>query len=101
MEQGDHIAIANIVALTGFAAKNNALMQITSPSKDGGDFVMTGIAFEEPMTIFKLAFQVGLNNATLEIVLELSTSSNQTLSRNIIRSTDIYALPAPMWRRMS
>lgn len=68
MEQGYHIAIANVVALTGFAAKDNALMQIISPSKDGGDAAMTGIASQESMTTFKLA--LGLNNATLKIVLE-------------------------------
>jgi len=54
--------------LTGFAAKDNALMQIISPSKDGGDAAMTGIASQESMTTFKLA--LGLNNATLKIVLE-------------------------------
>lgn len=65
MEQGYHIAIANVVALTGFGAKNNPLMQIISPSKDSGDAT---IASQESITTLKLA--QGLHNATLKVVLK-------------------------------
>ncbi|KAE8454538.1 hypothetical protein EG329_000161 [Mollisiaceae sp. DMI_Dod_QoI] len=68
MEQGYHIAVANSVAMTGFAAKDNVLMQIISPSKDGGDVAMSGTVSEQSMVSFKLA--QGLNNATLRIVLQ-------------------------------
>lgn len=68
MEQGYHIAVANSVALTGFAAKDNTLMQIISPSKDGADVAMAGSVSEQSLATFKLA--LGLNNTTLRIVLQ-------------------------------
>ncbi|KUJ09305.1 uncharacterized protein LY89DRAFT_690348 [Mollisia scopiformis] len=68
MEQGYHIAIANSVAMTGFAAKDNVLMQLISPNKDGGDVAMAGNASQQSMDTFKLA--VGLSNDTLRIVLQ-------------------------------
>ncbi|KAF8866828.1 hypothetical protein BDZ45DRAFT_734852 [Acephala macrosclerotiorum] len=68
MEQGYHIAVANSIALTGFAAKDNPLMQIISPSKDVDGIAMASSVFEQSMASFKLA--LGLNNPALRIVLQ-------------------------------
>lgn len=65
MEQGYYIAIANITTLAGFAAKDNVLMQIISPRKDGGDVAMVS---EQSMTAFKLALD--FHNATLRVILQ-------------------------------
>ena len=69
MEQGYHIAVANSVAMLGFAAKDNILMDaISSSTKDDTDVEMGGISLEQSSLSFKNAQR--LNNSTLEIVLQ-------------------------------
>jgi len=69
MEQGYQIAIANSVALLGFASKDNLLMcAISSSTKDDSDVQMEGTSPNEPPLSFTNAQR--LNNTTLEIVLQ-------------------------------
>ena len=72
MEQGYHIAVANSVALLGFASPDNELMKAISPSsKNDGDVEMGGTVSEDATSLspsFKHAQQ--LNNSTLSIVLQ-------------------------------
>lgn len=72
MEQGYHIAVANCVALLGFASKDNLLMQALTPSgQDGEDVQMIGDpAAIEPqlMTAFQNAQH--LSNSTTDIILQ-------------------------------
>jgi hypothetical protein len=71
MEQGYHIAIANHVAMLGFASKDNVLMKALYPSKDDTDVQMLGASSNDMsliMSPFKNAQR--LSNATLEIVLQ-------------------------------
>ena len=68
MEQGYHIAVANSVAMMGFASSDNILMRAISSSKDEVDVDMDGISPEETSLSFKNAQR--LNNSTLEIVLQ-------------------------------
>jgi hypothetical protein len=69
MEQGYHIAVANSVAMLGFASKDNVLMcAISSSAKDDTDIHMEGTSTDERPLTFKNAQR--LNNSTLEIVLQ-------------------------------
>jgi hypothetical protein len=70
MEQGYHIAVANSVAMVGFAATDNVLMKAVSPGEEAEDVSMTNKseAVSQSMTIFKNARH--LSNATTEIALE-------------------------------
>jgi hypothetical protein len=68
MEQGYHIAVANSVAMLGFASKDNILMRAISSAEDETDIKMEGMSSDEPSLSFKNAQR--LNNSTLEIVLQ-------------------------------
>ena len=72
MEQGYYIAVANSIAMLGFAAKDNVLMTaMESPSKDEPDTEMTGTEVDNTflaMKLFKNAQR--LANTTLKIVLQ-------------------------------
>ena len=69
MEQGYHIAVANSVAMLGFASPDNILMRaISPPSKDDEDTQMEGTSTDDISLSFKSAQR--LNNSTLSIVLE-------------------------------
>lgn len=69
MEQGYHIAIANIVAMLSFANKENVLMQTILPSsRDGEDVPMEGGISEASMSQFRNAQR--LCDATSEIVFQ-------------------------------
>jgi hypothetical protein len=71
MEQGYHIAIANCIAMLGFAAKDNVLMKAISPTQIEGDVQMAEASANDLsllMTSFKNAQY--LSNATLEVVLQ-------------------------------
>jgi hypothetical protein len=71
MEQGYHIAVANCVAMLGFAAKDNVLMKAISSGKDETDVPMEGVASDET-TLSMVAFRHAqrLSDSTLEIVLQ-------------------------------
>lgn len=70
MEQGYHIAIANSVAMLGFASKDNPLMRAISSDQDDVDTQMAG-ASSNDLSLSTVSFRNAeyLNNATLEIVL--------------------------------
>lgn len=70
MEQGYHIAIANNVAILSFASKDNALMTLISPAKDGDrpDVPMEGGFSDASISYFKNAQR--LSNETTDIVLQ-------------------------------
>jgi hypothetical protein len=68
MEQGYHIAVANNVAMLGFAAKENVLMKAISPRSESGDIRMAEGEDDDSMAFFKHAQR--LSNATLKIVLQ-------------------------------
>ena len=68
MEQGYHIAVANSVALLGFASKDNVLMRAISSAKDDTDVEMEGTSSEELSLSFMSAQH--LYNSSLEIVLQ-------------------------------
>jgi len=72
MEQGYYIAVANIVAMLGFASKENILIRaIEDSSKDEPDTQMSGLPTDVSSPGMK-AFENSqrLTNATLEIVLQ-------------------------------
>ena len=71
MEQGYYIAIANSVAMLGFASKENPLMRAISSDESDVDTQMTGDSADD-LSFWTLSFRNAeyLNNATLEIVLE-------------------------------
>ncbi|CAG8955760.1 hypothetical protein HYFRA_00011627 [Hymenoscyphus fraxineus] len=68
MEQGYHIAVANCVAMVGFAAKENVLMKIISPVDEDVAMANTSETMAQSMAAFKSAER--LSNATTEIILE-------------------------------
>ena len=72
MEQGYCIAVANSVAMLGFASKDNVLMQaIGPPPKDEPDVEMQEIAIDKsPNSLESFENAQWLCYATLEIVLE-------------------------------
>lgn len=70
MEQGYHIAVANSVAMLGFASKENPLMRAISRDEATSDTHMTGASSNElSLSIISFRNAEYLNNATLEIVL--------------------------------
>jgi len=69
MEQGYHIAVANCVAMMGFAAKNNVLVREISPSKEV-DAQMQVDPDEDSATMICFRRAQALSNSTLEIVLK-------------------------------
>jgi hypothetical protein len=70
MEQGYHIAVANSVAMVGFAAKDNILMKALASVGGNEDVAManTSEAVSQSTMTFRNAQRLG--NATTEIVLE-------------------------------
>ncbi|KAK2624696.1 hypothetical protein QTJ16_005889 [Diplocarpon rosae] len=66
MEQGCYVAVTNSVAMLGFAAKDNPLVQAMTESAEESDVEMTSMD-SPPMTTFKRA--QNLSNETVEIVL--------------------------------
>lgn len=73
MEHGYYIAVANIVAMLGFASKENVLMSaIESSSDKASDHVVAGSSPFELSTALMRSFESSerLTNATLEIVLQ-------------------------------
>ncbi|RDL41591.1 TPR-like protein [Venustampulla echinocandica] len=65
MEQGVHIAIANYVAMLGFAAKDNPVMRAISPSEE--EVEVSQIAESPAVISFRNAQR--LSNSTSEIIL--------------------------------
>jgi hypothetical protein len=73
MEQGYHIAVANCVALLGFAHKDNILMQaIVSPDVDMQDFP----SGHSPQLLSSFHNSQRLANDTLKIVLQRTGDPN-------------------------
>jgi hypothetical protein len=67
MEQGYYIAVANLVAMTGFASQDNVLMKDIAANKGDGDVEMATTT-DDLSPAFKNAQR--LSNSTLEIVLQ-------------------------------
>jgi hypothetical protein len=75
MEQGDHIAVANIVAMLGFDSKDSVLMQATShfPKDEEHDLnIMDGTETAMCTSLSQSLFREAsrLSNETLRIVLQ-------------------------------
>ena len=68
MEQGYHIAVANAVALLGFAAKDNVLMRSISSLTENEDVNIQGTLPDEESLSFKNAKR--LFDSTIDIILQ-------------------------------
>jgi hypothetical protein len=71
MEQGYYIAVSNIVAMLGFASKENVLMRAIESYKEGSDNEMAGSPVYHSAPLMK-SFENAerLTNATLDIVFQ-------------------------------
>ncbi|KAL2062098.1 hypothetical protein VTL71DRAFT_6364 [Oculimacula yallundae] len=89
MEQGYYIAVANIVAILGFASKENPVMQaIAETSANEADVDMVGDATNEPAV--EIVFDDGLAMKSFERARQLS---NETLEIVLHRIGDPNVLP--------
>ena len=70
MEQGYHIAIANSVAMLGFAAKDNVLIRAITSTGDGDIQMSRASANDLSLSITAFKNAQRFSNTTLKIILK-------------------------------